>query len=95
MNRKLLLFCALTLPLFLLAVVAQSVVYHDLNRQLEEKTVQQALWLEKNKKLLAGVTVLESPARVEALARDELGLVSVGAEGTVKVRFPSVSGAVK
>ncbi len=89
MNRKLLLFCALTLPLFLLAVVAQSVVYHDLNRQLDQKAVQQSLWIEKNKKLLAGVTVLESPARIEVLATQELGLVAVGAEGTVKVRFPS------
>ena len=87
MSRKFLLVCASTLPLFLMAVVAQSVLYHDASRQVNQRMAQQDLWIEKNKKLLAGVTVLQAPARVEALATQTLGLTSIGASGTLKVRF--------
>jgi hypothetical protein len=92
MSRKLLLVCALTLPVFLMAVVAQSMVFHDLNRQVSAKVASQDQWIEKNKKLLAGVTVLQSPERLENLATGMLALTEIGAAGTVKVRFtPAVT----
>ena len=91
MNRKLLLFCALTLPVFFFGVVAQSMAYRQAYRQLESKLAQQDLWIEKNKRLMAGVTVLQSPSRIEDLASGKLGLSLVGASGTVKVQFGGVS----
>ncbi|MEI8094075.1 MAG: hypothetical protein WCG80_07685 [Spirochaetales bacterium] len=91
MTRKFLLVCALTLPLFLFAVVAQSVAFHDASRQVSQRMAQQDAWIEKNKKLLAGVTVLEAPGRIETLA-DSLGLASVGASGTLKIRFGAQGG---
>lgn len=87
MNRKLLLFCAATLPLFLGAVVVQAIQYQDLQRDVAAKEREQDLWVEKNKKALAGVTVLRSPARIESLAEQDRGLESVGADRTVKIRF--------
>lgn len=88
MNRKLLLFCAATLPLFLMAVVVQMIQYQDLRREVSSMERQQYEWVEKNKKILAGVTVLRSPQRIETLARADRGLEAVGADRTVKVRFP-------
>jgi hypothetical protein len=86
-NRKLLLFCAGTLPLFLLAVVVQAIQFQDIKRNVEVKEREQYEWVEKNKKVLAGVTVLRSPQRIETLAKDDPGLQAVGADRTVKVRF--------
>jgi len=87
MNRKLLLVCAATLPLFLMAVVVQAIQYQDLKREVSAMEVQQDEWVEKNKKALAGVTVLRAPQRIETLAGKDPGLESVGADRTVKVRF--------
>lgn len=89
MNRKLLLFCAATLPLFLMAVVVQTIQYQDLKREVAAREREQDLWVEKNRKVLAGVTVLRSPARIEALAEEDPGLQVVGADRSVKVRFPA------
>jgi len=91
-NRKLLLFCAATLPLFLGAVVVQAIQYQDLQRDVIAKEREQDEWVEKNKKALAGVTVLRSPQRIEALAGEDPGLQIVGADRTVKVRFQAVKG---
>jgi len=89
MNRKLLLFCAASLPIFLLAMVVQAIEYQDLRRDVAVKEKQQDEWVEKNKKVLAGVTVLQSPQRIESLAQNDPGLQSVGADKTVKVKFQS------
>lgn len=87
MNRKMILIGAVTLPLFLMAVVLQAIQYQDLQREVASKEQQQLEWVEKNRKMLAGVTVLRSPQRIEALAAADPGLQSVGADRTVKVQF--------
>ncbi len=78
---------AVTLPLFLMAVVVQQISYQDVERAVAAQEAQQDLWLEKNRKLLAGVTVLRSPQRIETLAQADPSLRQVGADHTVKVRF--------
>lgn len=92
MNRKLLLFCAATLPLFLGAVVVQAIQFQELKREVAAQERQQEEWVEKNKKVLAGVTVLRSPQRIEALAEADPGLQEVGADRTVKIRFQTGKG---
>jgi hypothetical protein len=91
MNRKLLLFCAATLPLFLGAVVVQAIQYQDLKRDVAAMEKEQDVWVEKNKKVLAGVNVLRSPERIETLAEQDPGLTVVGADKTVKVKFPEAA----
>ena len=96
MNRKLILFCAATLPLFFLAVVVQAIQFQDLKRDVASKEREQYEWVEKNKKILAGVTVLRAPQRIETLAAGDPGLQSVGADRTVKVTFQAAGqGEVK
>jgi len=92
MNRKWILIGAATLPLFLMAVVAQSIQYQDLQRDVAAKEREQMEWVEKNRKMLAGVTVLRSPQRIETLAEGDPGLKSVGADRTVKIRFQASAG---
>jgi len=91
MNRKGLLIGAATIPFFLMAVVFQAIQYQDLHREVAQKEQQQFEWVEKNKKVLAGVTVLRSPQRIETLAARDPGLQSVGADRTVKVQFQVTS----
>lgn len=91
MNRKLLLFCAATLPVFLAAVVLQTIQYQDLRRVVAAQEKEQDSWVEKNRKALAGVTVLRSPERIEDLAEKDPGLKVVGADRTVKIQFPPKS----
>lgn len=78
---------AATLPLFLMAVVVQQISYQDVERAVAAQEKEQDVWLEKNRKLLAGVTVLRSPQRIESLAENDPALRSVGAERTLKVHF--------
>jgi len=92
MNRKWILLGAATLPVFFLVVVAQAIQYQDLQREVQSKERQQSEWVEKNKKVLAGVTVLRSPQRIETLAEADPGLQAVGADRTVKIHFQAAAG---
>lgn len=95
MSRRWLLLGAATLPLFLLAMVLQAVQYQDLKRDVSAKERQQADWIERNTKVQAGITVLSSPSRIEALAVQDPTLQSVGADRTVKLRFQTPAEAGK
>lgn len=64
----------LTFPAFLGLVIWQSVRYADLERELIRLEKTQEEWVENNKRLIANITVLSSPERIERIARDELGL---------------------
>jgi hypothetical protein len=75
-----------------MAVVVQQISYQDVERAVSAQETQQDLWLEKNRKLLAGVTVLRSPQRIEALAQSDAALRQVGADHTVKVHFGTEGG---
>lgn len=92
MSRKWILIGVATLPLFLMAVVLQAIQYQDLQREVASQEREQTEWVEKNKKMLAGVTVLRAPQRIEALAEGDVGLHPVGADHTVKVQFQEPRG---
>lgn len=87
MNRKLLLFVVSTLPLFFMGLVFEAIQYQDLKKDVVAKERQQVEWVEKNKKMLTGVTVLSSPQRIEDLAKDDSGLKLFGADKSVKIHF--------
>lgn len=94
MNRRMLLICAATLPLFLAAVVVQTIQYQDLKTQVAAQQKEQESWIEKNRRILAGVTVLSSPERIDRLAQQDPGLQQTPANQTLKVHFPD-AGASK
>jgi cell division protein FtsL len=64
----------LSIPLLLGVVSWQSARYGDLERELARLEKSQQEWIENNKRLVAGVSLLSSPDRIEHIARDELGM---------------------
>ena len=56
----------------------QGYRYERLKDQVALLEREQKDWLERNKRLIAGLAVLSSPARVAELAESELGLRKIG-----------------
>jgi cell division protein FtsL len=63
-----------SVPAFLGLTAWQSSRYGDLERELKKLEKTQEEWVENNKRLIAGITFLSSPDRIEHIARNELGL---------------------
>jgi cell division protein FtsL len=74
MRRILLYLLILSVPCLLALSTWQSARYGDLERELKKLEKTQEAWVENNKRLIAGITLLSSPDRIEHIARDELGL---------------------
>ncbi len=77
--------------LFLLALAVSAlfagntwhgVRYERLQREVKNMEEEQKEWLERNKKLIAGLAVFSSPGRIEKLA-GQLGLVQRDRPGFV------------
>ena len=75
MIRRFLFYCLIvSVPAFLGLTVWQSSRYGDLEREIKKLEKIQEEWVENNKRLIAGITFLSSPDRVERIARNDLGL---------------------
>jgi cell division protein FtsL len=95
MRRFLLLyFLALTLPLFLGISVRQSRKYAALQREVGSLEVIQEEWIESNKRLIAGITLLSSPDRIERIAAEELGLTRKQPEEILQIRIENNRGRI-
>jgi cell division protein FtsL len=74
------------LPLLFCANVWQSFRYSSLKKEIARlESIQQDL-IEQNKRNILGISVLESPERIEALAREKLGLGRPSPEDFIIVR---------
>ncbi|MDR1949665.1 MAG: septum formation initiator family protein [Spirochaetaceae bacterium] len=84
-----LLFYVLTasIPLFLGAIVRQSVRYAELVDEVKRVEAAQEEWVESNKRLIAGIAVLSSSERIEGIAKNELGLVKKPPEAVLQIRI--------
>jgi cell division protein FtsL len=70
MVRKIFLYVmALSIPLALGAVVWQSARYSGLRKEIEVLTEHQEEWVNNNKRLIADITALSSPARIDEFAK--------------------------
>ncbi len=74
MKKVLLLLFAATVPALLGLKIWQVHRTQTLLSRIETLDQQQREWLEKNKRLLSAIAVFRSPARIERLARERLGL---------------------
>lgn len=85
--KKLVLYAAVALiPLLFFLNVWQSFRYSSLKREVAWLESVQRDLLEKNKRDIAGISVLESPARIEELARKNLQLVRPDAKDIIIIR---------
>ncbi len=71
--RIIAVFFSLTLPVFVFLNVLQVFHHRQVRSEIASLETEQLEWLEKNKRVLAGIAVLSSPERIDNLARD-LGL---------------------
>ena len=83
----LLYFFVLSIPLFLGLVAWQSVRYTKLDENVRRLEADQEDWVRNNKKLIAGVAVLSSSARIERIAIQDLRLSKIRPENVTQVRI--------
>ncbi|MBN2351997.1 MAG: cell division protein FtsL [Spirochaetales bacterium] len=76
-RKLLLILAACTVPVFFFLQVLTSYQYQMLQREVSALESEQKDWFERNKKIIAGISVLRSPERIEKIARDELGLQKI------------------
>ena len=89
MNKRyaLLYIFVFTIPLFLGLAAWQSVRYTELERNVRRLEAAQEDWVQSNKKLIAGIAVLSSSARIEQIAVHDLGLSKMRPEDVLQVRI--------
>jgi cell division protein FtsL len=96
MIRRILLYLmVLAVPAFLGLTVWQSARYADLERELIRMEKTQGEWVEANKRLITGITILSSPDRVERVARDDLGLQKKKPEDVLQISIFDINGEFK
>ncbi|MDR2404101.1 MAG: septum formation initiator family protein [Spirochaetaceae bacterium] len=86
-GRLLFYVLIVSIPLFPGLVVRQSIRFTRLTEEVKRIESVQEEWVESNKRLIAGITALSSPERIEAISRNELGLVKKAPEHVLQIRI--------
>jgi hypothetical protein len=75
LTKKILIsFAIFTVPLFMFLNVWQGYKYERLNSEVKSFEQDQKEWFEKNKKMLAALSVYSSPARVRKIVSENSSL---------------------
>jgi len=74
MRKKIVFLLLCTVPALVFLNIWEVFRFEDLKKSVAVLEQQQKEWLEKNKRIIAGIAVLSSPARIDMLAREELEL---------------------
>jgi cell division protein FtsL len=88
MKRWYVLLIAVLLPLAAFLNVWQVFRYRELEKSIAALEDTQQELIEKNKRLIAGISVLQSPQRLEKLAAEELELEKLGPGRLIRIRIP-------
>jgi cell division protein FtsL len=88
----LLYFITLTIPLLLGAAAWQATRYSQLVRELDRLETVQQEWIENNKRLIAGISVLSSAERIEQIALGSLKLMKKQPEDVLQIRIENRRG---
>ena len=83
----LLYFFVFTIPLFLGLAAWQSFRYAELERNVRRLEAAQEDWVEKNRRLIAGIAVLSSSSRIGQVAVKDLGLQKMNPENVLQIRI--------
>jgi cell division protein FtsL len=82
----------LVVPLLFVANVWQSYRYVRLEQSLQAMQTEHVRLLEENKRLIVGIAGLRSPARIRAIAEEDLGLAPVPSS---RVRRIEIEGGLR
>jgi len=85
MRRLSILIVALLVAFLFFMGTWQGFRYQQLVREVRMLEEEQRSWLEKNKKLIAGLAVFSSPERIEHIAREQLELNRITSSRVIKV----------
>ena len=80
-------FFTISIPVFLGFAAWQSVRYSELEKNVRRLEAVQEDWVENNKRLIAGIAILTSSARIEQIAVYDLGFSKVRPENVLQVRI--------
>lgn len=86
-KKILILIAVVSVPAVLGLLSWQSARYSSLSREVSRLEREQDVWLEGNKRLIAGISMLSSVERIEKLARDELSFSRVPSESIMQVEI--------
>jgi len=78
----------LTVPMLFYLEVWQVARYRELTEEISVLEKEQENWIDQNKKILADISVLRSPERIERLAVEQLGLEPLDPEKILRITFP-------
>lgn len=87
-----LVLAALSVPVLMGLNVAQAYRYTALKAELTALETEQREWMENNKRLIAAISALESPQRIEKMADGTLGLKKAKTEDILRVEVGNGNG---
>ncbi len=88
MKKFLIILMVLTVPFLFSLEVWQVARYKELANEVRELETEQESWVDENKKMLADISVLRSPERIQKLAVEQLGLEPLDPERILRITFP-------
>jgi len=80
-------FFVLSIPILLGIVALQSTRYGELDRTVRRLEAAQEDLVEDNRRLIAGIAVLSSSARIGQVAVRDLGLTTIRPENVLQIRI--------
>lgn len=87
MKKILIIFMIITVPVLFSLEVWQAARYKKLANEVSQLEEEQKDWIDKNKKILADISVLRSPERIQKLASEELGLEPLDPDKILRIKF--------
>ncbi len=84
-KRTVFVLLALSVPLMVFLTVHQVYSYQALEQQVRDMKKEQADLFEKNKRMIANIAIMSSPARIEEIAREKLELKPLDSEKKLRI----------
>lgn len=84
-NKFLLYAMVISVPLSLGGAAFQSARFYTLEKQVKELNEEQQKTVEANKRIITDIALLSSSARIEKIAKDNLGLDKIQPENTLTI----------
>ena len=88
MKRAVCIGIIITIPVLVFLNVFQTFRYYSVEKDISSLEHEQKEWIEKNKRVVSGIAVLNSPIRIEKIAKEEFKLKRVRAEQIDTIIIP-------
>ncbi len=92
MRKIFVLFIIATIPGLVFITVRQVYKYNQVNAEVNSLIMSQRELFEKNKRMVANLSILSSPERIDSLAEDMSNLNN-GALDTVRIKIEPYDGS--